>query len=355
MFSFRTGPLEDQLDRALLNGKVGCFCTPNSWDAGRDRYVYELFRERGNLQSVFEPEEDGRTPGTAHFAFEREQLAGLNAVVVEIQDAGSRHFNYTRDVFRLIGMLAEMGEAAPAMYVVDHLNPAGRTVEGTMPSGVTAPFLPRTAHRHGLTLGELCSLHCTEINARFPLHVISALAKEDNRRLLPWTIAPAADIPGMFTCMMYSGGGLWNHTTVTPGIGTARPYEYIGAPFLSPNRLERLPVPDGALLRPCTFTPLAGPYAGRRCFGYQILLLPGREYHSLLHTLQLMRHFRARYSQFELSSDFHRYLADPVAADYIEGNVSGQELREHVKVGEQKWVRKARRFLLYDSQPVRIK
>ena len=55
MFSFRTTPLEDQLDKALLSGKVGCFCTQNCWDTVHDRYMYQLFQERGNLESCSIP------------------------------------------------------------------------------------------------------------------------------------------------------------------------------------------------------------------------------------------------------------------------------------------------------------
>ncbi len=355
MFSFRTTPLEDQLDKALLSGKVGCFCTQNCWDTYRGRYMYDLFRERGNLEVVFTPRDTELTPLTNHIACERDQLAGLNAVVVEIQDVGARYFNYTRDVFRLMTMLAELGDEAPAMYVVDHINPAGRFVEGSIPVGETEPFVPKVAHRHGLTLGELCNLYYSEIGARFPLHVISALATEANRQLLPWTIAPASDIPGMFTCYMYSGGGLWNNTTVTPAIGTARPYEYIGAPFIKTRSLTGVPAPEGVLLRTCSFTPAAGQYAGERCYGYQIMLLPGAEYHSLLHTLQLMRYFLERYSQFELSADFWRKLADPVLAEFLRGELSFQEAKEHVKAQEQKWIRKAKRYSLYEDLPLRMK
>ena len=355
MFSFRTTPLEDQLDKALLDCNVGCFCTQNCWDTVRNRYMYDLFKERGNLKALFQPKDAELTPGTNHIVFEKNDLDGLNAVVVEIQDVGSRYFNYTKDVLRLMSALAERGEEAPSMYVVDHLNPAGRIVEGTMPSGETEDFVPKVAQRHGLTLGELCNLYYNEIGAKFPLHIISALATDTNRQLLPWTIAPASDIPGMFTCYMYSGGGLWNNTSINPGIGTARPYEYIGAPFIKPGDLDIIPVPEGALMRTCSFTPSTGRYEGERCYGYQIMLLPGYEYHSLLHTLQLMRFFKERYSQFELYPDFHRKLSDQVLVDYIEGNISYQDMREHVKVEEQKWIRKAKRFTLYDNQPVRIK
>ena len=85
------------------------------------------------------------------------------------------------------------------------------------------------------------------------------------------------------------------------------------------------------------------------------MLLPGAEYHSLLHTLQLMRFFLGRYSQFELEEAFFRKLADPVLADYLRGEISFQDAREHVKLEEQKWIRKAKRFSLYPDQPVRMK
>ena len=342
------------MDKALTNGRVGCFCTQNSWDTARGRYMHDLFRERGNLAALFGPRETELTPGTNHITFDPKDLDGLDAVVVEIQDAGSRYFNYTKDVFRLMEAMTGM-EHSPSLYIVDHINPAGRIVEGSMPSGPVEAHTPKVAHRHGLTLGELCNLYYTEIGASYPLHVISALASDATRQLLPWTIAPASDIPGMFTCQMYPGGGLWNNTTITPAIGTARPYEYFGAPFIKHSSLEVIPAPAGVLMRPCTFTPAAGRHQGQRCQGYQIMLQPGAEYHSLLHTIQLIRYFLERYPQFELLEGFTEKLSDPVLLDYMKGKLTYQEAREHVKLEEQKWIRKAKRYTLYDDQPYRIK
>ena len=355
MFSFRTTPLEDQLDRALLDGRVAVFCTQNSWDVQKGCYVHDIFRSRGNLAALFTPRDPELTPETNHIVFGREQLEGLSAVVVEIQDVGSRYFNYTRDVMHLMSVLSEMGDDAPAMYVVDHINPAGRIVEGTIPVVDSDPWVPKVAHRHGLTLGELCHLYYNEIGAKFALHIISALASTSNKMLLPWAIAPASDIPGMFTCQMYSGGALWNNTTMTPGIGTARPYEYIGAPFIGTSDIMSLPTPEGVMLRPCTFMPSTGKYAGERCNGFQIMLSPGVEYHSLLHTILLMRCFSSRYSQFEYDRQFFCKLADPVIKAYLQEEITYDVVQEHVKTEEQKWIRKAKRFSLYEDTPYRIK
>ncbi len=355
MFSFRTTSLEDQLDKALLEGKVGCFCTQNCWDTEKGRYMYDIFRERGNLEIVFSPRDTELTPHTNHIEFSVDELSGLNAVVVEIQDVGSRYFNYTKDVFHLMDVLKSMKEDAPSLYIVDHINPAGRVVEGTMPSSVLEPHVPKVAHRHGLTLGELANLYYHEIGAKFALHVISALATDSNKQLMPWTIAPASDIPGLFTCDLYSGGGLWNNTNVSPAIGTARPYEYIGAPYVKTAFSENIPQAEGVLMRPCSFTPSCGRYEGKKCFGFQIMLEPGAEYHSLIHTLQLLRYFHDRYDEFCLEDGFEAKLSDQVLLDFVNGKGNTEDMKEHVKVEEQKWIRKAKKFCLYDDLPYRIK
>ena len=355
MFSFRTTSLEEQLDKALHEGKVGCFCTQNCWDTQRGRYMYDIFRERGNLQIIFNPRDTELTPLTNHIEFSAEDLSGLSAVVVEIQDVGARYFNYPKDVMHLMEVLKDMKEEAPSLYIVDHINPAGRIVEGTMPAVEGESHVAKVAHRHGLTLGELANLYYHEIGAKFALHVISALATDSNHQLMPWTIAPASDVPGFFTCDMYSGGGLWNNTNITPAIGTARPYEYFGAPFVKTANREAIPVAEGVMLRPCSFTPSCGRYAGEKCFGYQIMRQPGVEYHSLMHTLQMMRFFKENDENFRLEDGFEAKLADPMLMDYINGVISTEDMREHVKVEEQKWIRKAKKFLLYDDQPYRIK
>lgn len=317
--------------------------------------MYDIFRERGNLQIIFSPRDTELTPLTNHIEFSESELFGLSAVVVEIQDVGARYFNYTKDVFKLMDVLKEMKDDAPSLYIVDHINPAGRVVEGTMPSSIMEAYIPKVAHRHGLTLGELANLYYHEIGAKFAIHVVSALATESNKQLMPWTIAPCSDIPGLFTCDMYSGGGLWNNTNITPGIGTARPYEYIGAPYIKTVNDEPIPAADGVMMRPCSFTPSCGRYEGKKCFGYQIMLEPGTEYHSLLHTLQLIRYFKEKYKEFALEDGFEAKISDQIVMDYINGLISFEDLKEHIKVEEQKWIRKAKKYVLYDDQPYRIK
>ena len=85
------------------------------------------------------------------------------------------------------------------------------------------------------------------------------------------------------------------------------------------------------------------------------MLLPGEPYHSLLHTLHLMRWFREHYSAFEFAPAFFTQLSDPVMEAYLKEQISFDVVQEHVKLEEQKWIRKAKRYLLYDDAPYRMK
>ena len=78
-------------------------------------------------------------------------------------------------------------------------------------------------------------------------------------------------------------------------------------------------------------------------------------YHSLLHTLQLMRFLSERYSQVELYDSLFVKVADPVIEEYLRGRLTFDVVQEHVKLEEQKWIRKAKRYTLYDDAPYRMK
>ena len=48
-------------------------------------------------------------------------------------------------------------------------------------------------------------------------------------------------------------------------------------------------------------------------------------------------------------------VSDPVVEEFLRGRLSFDVVQEHVKTEEQKWIRKAKRFLLYEDAPYRIK
>ncbi len=347
MFSFRTTPLESQSDKSLLTGSVACFVSDSAFNPKTGHYSFEVFRSRGNLRKLSFATTCGGQD--SRLSFSQEELEMVNAVVVDIQDLGCRHAALTRDVMRLLTYCARL-ETPPAVYIVDHPNPAGSAVESGMPAFGAGEWIPKAALRHGLTLGELCQLYADELGAKFPLHIISATLA-DTSALIP----PASDAPTPLTPYMYSGHSLWTLTSLNPGLGTSRPYELVGAPWIRHDCLSAPPCPEEAVMRHCTFVPSYGLYKGEICNGYQIMVLDKVHYHSFLHFLSLAGYFASRYSQFEVQGELHTLISDPVVSEYLRGGIDMDIVCEAVKDGEQKWIRKARRYLLYDRSPLRMK
>lgn len=390
MFSFRTTPLFEQPDLVLQRGRVGLLSNQSAWSPVTGMYRFEAWAERGNLVKVFYPETGffgeltdplsgeqpdytGLLPQDSQVVFQPLGAAidptafeGLDALVVELQDTGARYDQTSVMLYRLFDCL-HVANLSLSLYLVDRNNPAGRLVEGSAFRGgsVQTVQVKGLPHRHGLTLGELANLFYAELGAKFPLHIISAEASPASGVLMPWTIPPSPDVAGLFTCGFYSGTGLWSATNLSDGRGTCLPYEQVGAPFLHVlndyNRRHGYsgwndpghPLYDSAvLLRWTRFTPQIGVYAGRVCYGFQWLPVPGESYHALAHTLRMMRFFREVCPEFALEAGG---LGDAVLEDFVMGRVDWSVLREHIKVEEQKWIRKAKRYQLYEEPLWRIK
>ena len=117
------------------------------------------------------------------------------------------------------------------------------------------------------------------------------------------------------------------------------------------------PVYDKAMyMRWCSFTPASGLYAGQECFGFQMIPNPGEtQYHALLHTLRLIRWVRENCPEFAFNSRMDFLAGNEAMMDFLRGAVDYEALRDTVKTEEQKWLRKAKKYLLYDEPLYRVK
>lgn len=58
---------------------------------------------------------------------------------------------------------------------------------------------------------------------------------------------------------------------------------------------------------------------------------------------------------FDFDPAFWVKLADPVLEAYLKEEIGFDVVQEHMKLEEQKWIRKAKRYILYDDAPYRMK
>lgn len=415
MFSFRTTPIEHQEDTVFKGGRIGLLCNHTAWHPEWGEYIFEYFAKKFNLIRIFTPEhglfaelqdqvkiddtEVYKNLGLINnitgkeveiislygnseesLAASKSKLQDLDALVIELQDVGVRYYTYSNTIFNIFKTLKNNSIDLP-VYLIDRINPSGREVEGTMLRAGYRSFIgiEGIVHRHGLTIGELAYYLYDELHAKFPLHIISWKASEISKNFLPWSISPSPNFPGLFTSHFYSGQCLWEGTNISEGRGTTRPFEQFGAPFMSElatyNKIHKYnnwnspqnPLYDeGIFLRWIKFIPTFHKYKDECCYGFFLHPNPGTQYNALIHNLKIMRfckenlpEFEFRKGKYEAGNDrmaIELLLGDKELIDFVQGNGSIEDLKEHIKIEEQKWIKKAKKILLYpEEQLYRIK
>ncbi|HEX6971695.1 MAG TPA: DUF1343 domain-containing protein [Limnochordia bacterium] len=205
-----------------------------------------------------------------------EMLADLDALVCDLQDAGSRYWTIIATMARCMQAAARAGLP---FILLDRPNPiGGLIVEGNVldvafRSSVGFHPIPM---RHGLSLGELARLIDRECHIGADLTVVPAAgwrrAQHFPQTGLAW-VPPSPNTPTPDTVLLYPGTCLIEGTTLSEGRGTTRPFELIGAPWLDPDALadalNRRDLP-GVRFRPARFVPTFSKHQGSVCGGVQV-------------------------------------------------------------------------------------
>ncbi|MDQ6893784.1 MAG: molybdopterin-guanine dinucleotide biosynthesis protein B [Acidobacteriota bacterium] len=202
----------------------------------------------------------------------REDLEGLDALVFDVADVGSRYYTY---VWTMMLAMEACAEAGLRLVVCDRPNPIGGAVEGAAqePEFLSFVGLHPIAVRHGMTAGELALLLRAEKGLDVDLRIVPvegwsrATPFEETR--LPW-VPPSPNIPSPRTALVYPGMCLLEGTNLSEARGTTRPFEMFGAPWLSAvelaGALNRHQLP-GVSFVPVHFRPMFDKHAGETCGG----------------------------------------------------------------------------------------
>lgn len=205
-------------------------------------------------------------------------LQGLDTIVVDLQDVGTRFYTYPATMGYV---MEEAAKRKIAVVVLDRPNPVnGWQIEGPNSGesveGFTA-YLPMPV-RHGMTLGELARLFNDEKKIGADLTVIPlANWRRDewfDETGLAW-VNPSPNVRNLTQATLYPGIGAIEYSNISVGRGTDQPFEQLGAPWIDGPRLaaalnaRRLP---GIRFYPVTFTPASSKYAGEACQGVFMIL-----------------------------------------------------------------------------------
>ncbi len=288
-----------------------------------------------------------------------DQLADLDVIVCDIQDVGCRFYTYAWTVVKLIEAVAQHGVQ---VIIADRPNPLGGAAEGP---GVEANYrtlvgLHDVPIRHGLTLGELARLVNHENNWHCDLQLVACSGWQRHpkgTRLwadtgLPW-VPPSPNMPTADTAQVYPGTCLGEGTNMSVGRGTAKPFEWLGAPWVDGVALadtlnaQELP---GVRWRPVAFVPCAQPYAGTQCEGVQPHVIDPAVFRPVeagVALLLALRQIHAGRFLIDNPAHFDRLAGSARVRELIERDAPRAEIVVPWHAYHARWQERAQPWLLY--------
>ncbi|WP_153557028.1 exo-beta-N-acetylmuramidase NamZ family protein [Roseimaritima sediminicola] len=282
-----------------------------------------------------------------------EMLEGLDTLVFDIQDIGTRFYTY----------IATMGEAMHAaeqhglrFVVLDRPNPingvdlAGPMLDSEDESFVGYHVLPV---RHGMTTGELARMFQRERYPDLKLQVIACEGWQRDEYYddtdLYW-VNPSPNMRTLNQAILYPGIGLLEFTNLSVGRGTDTPFEHIGAPWIDGRRLatalNRLDL-GGVAFVPKHFTPTSSKFAGERCEGIHILIRDRAKVHPVKIGLAIATLLRAHHPDAWEMKNFNRLLSSQAIRDAVAEGASLDEVLPLRSEGLEAFEQRREQYLLY--------
>jgi uncharacterized protein YbbC (DUF1343 family) len=269
----------------------------------------------------------------------REALRGLDVLVIDLQDIGSRYYTF---IYTMALCMREAASLGLQVLVLDRPNPIdGVHIEGNIREDRYSSFVGMfpLPVRHGMTAGELAhwfaryykEVHKLECN-------LSVVPMKGWQRWmwwgdtgLPWVI-PSPNMPTVYTATVYPGMCLVEGTNLSEGRGTTHPFEIFGAPWLESfklaDRLNTLDLP-GVRFRPHYFVPTFQKHAGKVCGGVELHVTNRavfEPYRTGLWCLKVARDMNP--DEFKWRTETYEFVSDRLAIDLLAGSTRYRELVE---------------------------
>ncbi len=316
-----------------LSGKLDIPLIPDDVDAGTGVPILSLYG------SVRRP-----TPA---------MLEGIDTVVFDIQDIGTRFYTY----------ISTMGNAMQAaadshvrFVVLDRPNPInGIDVAGPILDEGKQSFVGfhRLPVRHGMTVGELARLFKVEMAIDVDLQVIEMRGwhRSDyfDATELPW-INTSPNIRSLTAAILYPGIGLLETTNMSVGRGTDTPFEVIGAPWINGEALASylndasLP---GVSFDAARFTPDTSKFAGEPCGGVRLTITNREIFEPLRVGFEIARHLATAYADTWEVDAYLRLLGNDKTLQAVRQGLSYPEILASYEDGLNAFRERRGQYLLY--------
>ncbi len=262
-----------------------------------------------------------------------EHLEGIDTLIVDLQDIGSRYYTYIYTACLCAKVCAQTGTR---VLILDRPNPLGGVeVEGRYTGEDYLSFVGMwpLPTRHGLTLAEVVSLINEREGWGAQIDVVKVIGWQ-REQLLSETgqrwVLPSPNMPSFEAMMVYPGMCLIEGTEMSEARGTTKPFEWVGAGFINPfdwaKALNLLNL-NGVHFRGLYYKPTFHKWAGVTIGGAHLQLLDPHQLQPLRMCLHLLGLTRRMYGDaLQWRSEAYEFVADRMAIDLLFGDSEARTL-----------------------------
>jgi len=358
----------DQYDKYLpylKDKRVGLVVNQSSITEGK--HLVDFLLEKGvKIQKIFAPEHgfrgnvdrgehinneiDEKTglPIVSMFGKNRrptdEQMADVDIMVFDIQDAGARFFTYISSMHEVMEACAKNGKP---LVVLDRPNPLGDYVDGPIRQEKFKSFVGMHPIPivHGLTVGELARM----INGESWLEegrqcdlIIVAMQNYTHAMHYSLPVKPSPNLPNDLSIRLYPSLCFFEATEVSIGRGTTFPFQVIGYP--DPDFGDSLFIPQdipGMQMNPIQ--------EGKVCYGIDLRNAnPDTVFFTLKYVIDFAKKFKEKGDTLVTNVRWFNLLAgNDVLLQQINEGLSEEKIKASWKDELDAYKEMRKRYLLY--------
>jgi uncharacterized protein YbbC (DUF1343 family) len=346
----------------LKNKKVGIVTNQTGILTNKKHLVDFLVENKIKIKTIFAPEHGFRGTADAgeHVSDEidpktglpiislygknqkpkPEQLEGIDIMVFDLQDVGTRLYTYVSTMHRIMETCAENNIP---LIVLDRPNPNIAIVDGPVldiafKSGIGMHPTPLL---HGMTLGEQAKMINGEKwlkdGIQCKLTVIPC-RYYDRSKSYSLPVRPSPNLPNDQSINLYVSLCLFEGTNVSMGRGTEKQFQIYGSPYLPKSNFAFTPKPN--------FGDKAPLYNGVECNGEDLSAIPR------INRLEIKWLIKAYQTTEDKSKFFDKRKFSIRAGNeklqqQIEAGLSEEEIRNSWKEGLENFKKRRAKYLIY--------
>jgi uncharacterized protein YbbC (DUF1343 family) len=360
------GASQIELYKKIIEGKSVAIVANQTSIVGKRHLVDTLLSLGIDIKVIFSPEHgfrdfadagetvaNGKDTDTgvrlislygSHMKPTSDDLKGINIVIFDIQDVGTRFYTYISTLHYLMESCAENQVKC---LVLDRPDPNGFYVDGNILDTAYSSFVGMhpVPVVHGMTVGEYARMINGEGwlqgGVRCDLTVIKCI-NYDHKTFYDLPVKPSPNLPNQTSVYLYPSICFFEGTNISLGRGTVFPFQVFGSPQLPDKGFSFTPASVPGAKNP--------PLLGVKCFGsdlrdaVKLKLVPKGEM-NLDWVINAYNEFPEKDKFF--TAYFDVLAGGPLLREQIQKGMNGSQIRTTWKEGLQKFLKMREKYLLY--------